>query len=397
MSDEAEVRKQPLSELGRYLRTETVGGVVLLVVTAIALVLANSPAAESYRAVRDTELGPSAWHLRLSIGQWATDGLLAVFFFVAGLELKREVVIGELSHLKTALLPVYAALGGVAVPAGVAAFIMAGTPGGARAWAIPMATDIAFALAVLAVIGSHLPASARVFLLSLATIDDATAIMVIAVVFTDSVDLAAIAAAVGLCGLYWVLQRRRVTSAFVYVPIVVATWAAVHAAGVHATIAGVALALLTRVRADPGEQHGPALRLEHRLQPWSAGIAVPIFALFAAGVPLDADALSELTTDRIAIAVIVGLLAGKLVGILGTAWLATRLRLATKPADLSWTHMTAIAVLGGVGFTVSLLIAELALSGPATERAKAAVIVASTVAALLAALLLAADSRRRRE
>lgn len=396
MSDEAESRTQPLSELGRYLRTETVGGVVLLVVTAVALVWANSPASESYQAVRDTEFGPAVWHLRLSLGEWATDGLLALFFFVAGLELKREVVIGELSHVRTALLPVFAALGGVVVPAGLAAIVIAGTPGGQRAWAIPMATDIAFALAVLAVIGSHLPTSARVFLLSLATVDDATAILVIAVIFTGSIDLMALTAAVGLCGLYWLLQRWRVTTALVYVPLAAGAWAFVHAAGVHATIAGVALALLTRVRADPGEQRGPALRLEHRLQPWSAGLAVPVFALFAAGVPFDGDALGDLTADRIAIAVIVGLLVGKLVGILGSAWLATRLRLATKPADLSWTHLTAIAILGGVGFTVSLLIADLALSGPAAERAKAAVIVASTVAALLAAFLLAADNKRAR-
>jgi len=385
---------QAVSELARYLRTETLGGMVLLTVTAVALVWANSPWAGVYRAVRDFPIGPVSLHLNLTVGQWATDGLLALFFFVAGLELKRELLLGELSQVKTALLPVIAALGGVMVPAVIAALIIGGTPGGGRAWAIPMATDIAFALAVLAVVGSHLPASARVFLLSLATVDDVFAIAVIAVVFTEAINLAALAAVAALCGLYWFLQRRRVTSALVYVPVAAATWAAVHTAGVHATIAGVALALLTRVRADPQEEHASALRLEHRLQPWSAGFAVPAFALFAAGVPVT-GALAALGHDRIALGVIAGLIGGKLLGILGTSWLATRLRIAAKPADLTWTDMTAVAILGGVGFTVSLLIAELSLTGPAADRAKAAVLVASAASALLAAALLATARRGR--
>jgi NhaA family Na+:H+ antiporter len=394
MTDEEPRRGQALSELGRYLRTETVGGIVLLAVTAVALAWANSPWSAAYRTLRDLSIGPAGLHLDLTVGQWATDGLLALFFFVAGLELKRELTVGELSHRKTAVLPVIAALGGVVVPAGVAAVIIGSTAGAGRAWAIPMATDIAFALAVLAVVGSHLPASARVFLLSLATVDDVAAIAVVAVVFAASINLLALAAAAALCGAYLVLQRNRVTSPLVYVPVAVATWAAVHAAGVHATIAGVALAMLTRVRADPGEQYAPALRLEHRLQPWSAGFAVPTFALFAAGIPVTGNALTSLVGDRVAFAVIVGLLAGKLVGITSSAWLATRLHLAAKPADLSWTHMTAVAILGGVGFTVSLLIADLSLTGPPTDRAKAAVLIASATAALLAAALLAATRRR---
>ena len=394
MTDEEPRRGQALSELGRYLRTETVGGIVLLAVTAVALAWANSPWSAAYRTLRDLSIGPAGLHLDLTVGQWATDGLLALFFFVAGLELKRELTVGELSHRKTAVLPVIAALGGVVVPAGIAAVIIGSTAGAGRAWAIPMATDIAFALAVLAVVGSHLPASARVFLLSLATVDDVAAIAVVAVVFAASINLLALAAAAALCGAYLVLQRNRVTSPLVYVPVAVATWAAVHAAGVHATIAGVALAMLTRVRADPGEQYAPALRLEHRLQPWSAGFAVPTFALFAAGVPVTGNVLTTLVGDRVAFAVIVGLLAGKLVGITSSAWLATRLHLAAKPADLSWTHMTAVAILGGVGFTVSLLIADLSLTGPPTDRAKAAVLIASATAALLAAALLAATRRR---
>ena len=384
-----------LPDLARYLRTETVGGMVLLAATAIALLWANSPLDESYRWLRDLRIGPELLHLNLTVGEWAKDGLLALFFFVAGLELKRELVVGELSDRKAAALPVIAALGGMAVPAGIALAVSWGAPGAGQAWAIPVATDIAFALGVLAITGSGLPNSARIFLLSLAVVDDLGAILVIALLFTSTFDLLAVAAAVVLLALYWLLQRRRVTSSWIYVPLAVAVWVAVHSTGVHATIAGVALGLLTRVRQDDGEEHAPAIRLEHRLQPWSAGLAVPVFALFAAGVPVGADALAALTTDRIALAVIAGLVVGKLLGILGFSLLSVRFGLASKPKDLAWRDMAAVSMLGGVGFTVSLLIAELALPKEAAELAKAAVLVASAAAALLAAAMLIKRSRAR--
>ncbi|MFB9906248.1 Na+/H+ antiporter NhaA [Allokutzneria oryzae] len=385
-----------LPDLARYLRTETVGGIVLLVATAIALLWANSPWDEAYRWLRDWRIGPEALHLNLTVGEWAKDGLLALFFFVAGLELKRELVVGELSDRKAATLPVIAALGGMLVPAGIALAVSWGAPGSAQAWAIPVATDIAFALGVLAITGSGLPNSARIFLLSLAVVDDLGAILVIAVLFTSTFNLLAFAVAGALLALYWYLQRRRVTSAWIYVPLAVAVWVAVHSAGVHATIAGVALGLLTRVKRDRYEPEAPAVRLEHRLQPWSAGLAVPVFALFAAGVPVGADALSALTTDRVALAVIAGLVVGKLVGIFGFSLLSVKLGLAAKPRDLAWRDMAAVSMLGGVGFTVSLLIAELALPREIAELAKAAVLVASAAAALLAAAMLIRRSRAHR-
>ncbi|MCP3799868.1 Na+/H+ antiporter NhaA [Allokutzneria sp. A3M-2-11 16] len=368
---------------------------VLLAATAVALLWANSPLDESYRWLRDLQVGPEPLHLNLTVGEWAKDGLLALFFFVAGLELKRELVVGELSDRKAATLPVIAALGGMVVPAGIALAVSWGAPGSAQAWAIPVATDIAFALGVLAITGSGLPNSARIFLLSLAVVDDLGAILVIAVLFTSTFDLLAVAAAVVLLALYWYLQRRRVTSSWIYVPLAVAVWIAVHSTGVHATIAGVALGLLTRVRRDRYEPEAPAVRLEHRLQPWSAGLAVPVFALFAAGVPVGADALAALTTDRIALAVIVGLVVGKLLGIFGFSLLSVRFGLASKPKDLAWRDMAAVSMLGGVGFTVSLLIAELALPKETAELAKAAVLVASAAAALLAAVMLIKRSRAR--
>jgi Na+/H+ antiporter NhaA len=270
-----------VTEFGRYLRTETVGGFILLVATALALIAANGPWADAYQTLRDTEVGPHLLHLDLTVGDWAKDGLLALFFFVAGLELKRELVIGELSRLKNALLPVIAAFGGMVVPALVATGIGWGDPRMTQAWAVPVATDIAFALGVLALAASGLPSSARLFLLSLAVVDDLGALLLIAILFTGSFDLPAAGAAVVLLALYWFLQRKRIRTPWLYVPVVVATWVAVHESGMHATIAGVALALLTRVRTDPGEDESPCLRLEHRLQPWSAGLAVPVFAFFA--------------------------------------------------------------------------------------------------------------------
>jgi len=384
---------RPLTEFARYLRTETTGGIILLAATAVALIWANSPLRDSYYALRDFRLGPEFLHLNLTIGDWAKDGLLALFFFVAGLELKRELVIGELSRFKQAVLPVVAAIGGMVVPALVALSVGWGTPGIDRAWAIPVATDIAFALGVLALTASNLPSSARVFLLSLAVVDDLGAIIVIAVLFTTGFDLVAVAVAVVALALYAFLQHRRVRTPWLYVPLALITWVAVHSAGIHATIAGVALGLLTRVRPDEGEAEAPALRLEHRLQPWSAAVAVPVFALFAAGISVSGDSLGKVFTTALPLAVLAGLLGGKVVGIFGASWLAVKLKAAEKPRGVGWRDLGALSVLGGVGFTVSLLIAELALPGDTSELAKAAVLIASAVASLLAAVMLLKRSR----
>ncbi|WP_370945210.1 Na+/H+ antiporter NhaA [Amycolatopsis sp. cg5] len=380
-------------DFARYLRTETTGGLILLAATALALLWANSPWGDLYRTFRDTELGPSLLHLNLTLGEWAQDGLLALFFFVAGLELKRELVVGELSKFKQAVLPVLAALGGMIVPAVLAVSIAWGHPDVGKAWAIPVATDIAFALGVLALTASNLPSSARVFLLSLAVVDDLGAIIVIAVLFTTKFDLVAAGIAVAALVLYAYLQHKRVRTAWLYVPLALVTWVAVHSSGIHATIAGVALGLLTRVRADEGEAEAPALRLEHRLQPWSAAVAVPVFALFAAGIKVNGSSLGEVFTTALPLAVMIGLVVGKFVGILGASMLAVRLKIAEKPRDVGWRDLAALALLGGVGFTVSLLIAELALPVETAELAKTAVLIASGVASLGAAALLLRRNR----
>jgi NhaA family Na+:H+ antiporter len=248
---------------------------------------------------------------------------------------------------------------------------------------------------VLALAGSALPTGARVFLLGLAVADDLGAILIIAVVFSSGLNVLPLAGAGLGFVVYWLLQRRRVRAWWIYVPLALLTWASLHDAGVHATIAGVVLGLLTRVHADPGEDEAPALRLEHRLQPWSAGFCVPVFALFAAGVPIGASALRAVVTEPVALGVVAGLLVGKVVGIFGASWLTIRLTAASRPAGLGWRDLAAVSTLGGVGFTVSLLIAELALAdqGPLLDTAKAAVLLASAVASLAGAALLARRGR----
>jgi len=380
------------NDLAGVLRNETIGGALMLGAAVVALVWANSPWSAGYDTIRATTVGPAALHLDLSLQTWAADGLLAVFFFVAGLELKRELVVGDLRKPSRAAVPVAAAIAGMAAPAlmFLAVAMAAGGEGPAlRGWAIPTATDIAFALAVLAVIQSHLPPALRAFLLTLAVVDDLGAILVIATVYTASVDFLALAGAALLLILYAVLQHRRVRAWWIYVPIGLTVWGLVHEAGVHATVAGMALALLTRARPDPGEHEGPAERVEHRVGPYSAGLAVPIFALFAAGVPISGGTLGGLVDDPASIAVVVGLVVGKPIGVLLGAWLTARFTRAELDEGLGWSDIAAVGMLAGVGFTVSLLVTELAYDDAAqVELVKTAVIIGSLIAALLAAMLL---------
>lgn len=378
----------------RALRQETVGGALLLVAAAIAIAWANL-APDAYETVRATTIGPEALHLDLDLEHWAADGLLAIFFFVAGLELKRELVVGQLRRPADALLPVAAALCGMVVPALVYVAVTRLTDDSGAGWAVPTATDIAFALAVLAVVGRALPSSVRAFLLTLAVVDDLGAILVIAIFFTDDVELWAIGAALAGCAVYALLQQRRVHTPWLYVPLALVVWALVHESGVHATIAGVALGLLTRVRPDAGEEDSPAERLEHRVRPLSAGVAVPAFALMSAGVALSGEALSEAASDIAAIGVVCGLVIGKFVGVLGGTWLTARFTRAELSPDVGWSDMAAVALLSGIGFTVSLLITELAFAEQAErlEHVKVAVLAGSLISAVLAAAVLRRRSR----
>lgn len=379
-------RRETLAE---FLRQETTGGQLLLVATAIALIWANV-AEDSYRSVWDTHvaIGPEALHLDLSLADWAADGLLAVFFFVAAMEVKREIVVGELADRRAAALPFFAAAGGMAVPALVALAVSAGEAAEGGAWAIPVATDIAFALGVLAIAGSALPSGVRVLLLSMAVIDDLAAITLIAVLFTSGLSFAWLAGGLVAAALYRLCFRLRIDSwAWLLWLIGIGCWVCINASGVHATVAGVLLGLLTPVRVRTGEAESPVERYEHRLHPLSAGFVVPVFALAAAGIAV--GALSDAVNDAVAIGIFAGLLLGKAAGIYGGARLAVRLGLAALPARVTWGDVFPVAVLGGIGYTVSLLIAQLAFDDVAAqERAAAAVLAASVTASGLAVIML---------
>ncbi|WBB80853.1 Na+/H+ antiporter NhaA [Micromonospora sp. WMMD882] len=384
--------------LGDVLRTETVGGGLLLLGAVIALVWANSPWSGSYTALGEWVPWPGGepLHLDLSLSTWAADGLLAIFFFVVGLELKREFVAGELRDPRRAALPVVGAVGGMIMPAliYVGVVLFAGVDG-LRGWAIPVATDIAFALAVLAVIGSHLPQGLRAFLLTLAVVDDLLAIVIIAIFYTSSFSLLPLLAAALPVAAFALLVQRRKTWWWALIPLAVTAWTLVHSSGVHATIAGVLLGFTVPVLGGRGSGPGLAEHLEHRWRPVSAGFAVPVFAFFAAGVSLRGTDLGGLFTDPIVLAIVLGLVLGKVTGIFGATWLVARFTRAEPDSELSWADLLGVACLAGIGFTVSLLIGELAFGTgtDAEDKVKTGVLTGSVLAAVAASVLLTRRNR----
>jgi len=386
------------------LRRETVGGVLLIAGALVALVWANTPFAPAYEGLRDTVVGPSALNLDLSLGTWAADGLLAIFFFVAGLELKREFVAGDLRDPRKAALPVAAAVGGMAVPALIYTAINLTSDDGLVGWAIPTATDIAFALAVLAVISTHLPAALRTFLLTLAIVDDLLAITVIAVFYTSSLAFGPLLLALVPLALFGFLVQKRIRHWWLLLPLAFATWVLVHESGVHATVAAVLLAFtvpVLRSRAAGGPEAGPGLaeHFEHRIRPISAGFAVPVFAFFSAGVTIGGlQGLQASLTDSVAVGIIVGLVVGKAVGITGATWLVSRFTRAELDEDLRWPDVIGLSLLAGIGFTVSLLIGELAFGAGSVrdEHVKVGVLTGTLLAALLATAVLKPRDRHYR-
>jgi Na+:H+ antiporter, NhaA family len=384
------------------LRKETVGGALLLAAAVLALAWANSPWADSYDTLRDTRVGPASLHLDLTLGTWAADGLLAIFFFVAGLELKREFVAGDLRDPRKAALPVAAAVGGMVVPALLYVLVNRGGTGVLAGWAVPSATDIAFALAVLAVISTHLPSALRTFLLTLAVVDDLLAILVIAVFYTASLSVLPLLLAVIPLAVFGLLVQKRVRSWWLLLPLAAVTWVLVHESGVHATVAGVLLAFtvpVVRSEAAGGPDAGPGMaeHFEHRFRPLSAGVAVPVFAFLSAGVTVGGlSGLGAALSDSVAIGIVVGLVVGKAIGITAAAWLVARFTRARLDDDLGWPDVVGLALLGGIGFTVSLLISELAFGAGSLrdDHAKVGVLVGTLTAALLASVLLRFRNRR---
>ncbi|UDY23776.1 Na+/H+ antiporter NhaA [Nocardioides sp. Kera G14] len=389
------------SRTAEVLRGETTGGLLLIAGAVIALVWANTGWHSSYDDLRSFRIGPQHLHLHLTLGEWAADGLLAIFFFVAGLELKREFVAGDLRDPRRAALPVAAAVGGMIAPALIFTLLNLGGHGSLRGWAIPTATDIAFAVAILAVISTHLPSGLRTFLLTLAVVDDLLAIVVIALFYTSSLHPGWLLLAVVPIIAFAVLVQRRIFPAWLLIPLALLAWGLVHASGIHATVAGVLLGFTVPVRRRDGDEDKPGLaeHIEHLVRPLSAGVAVPVFAFFAAGVTVGGwDGLGDALSDRVALGIIAGLVVGKTVGISAATWLLATFTRAQLDDELSWIDVLGMAMLGGIGFTVSLLIGELAF-GPDSvrdEHVKVGVLAGSVLAGVLAASVLRARNRTYR-
>ncbi len=428
---------QPLQE---FLSTEAAGGILLLAATAAALIWVNAPFGDTYTDLWNAHVALDLNVLELdeSLRAWVNDALMAVFFFVVGLEIKREILRGELAGRRKAALPVAAALGGMVLPALIFLAFNAGRDG-QDGWGIPMATDIAFAVGVMALLGDRVPLSLKVFLLALAIVDDIGAIVVIAVFYSDGIAFGWLAAALGLVVLIAAMDRARVRHLGLYVVAGVAVWLAVHESGIHATIAGVVLGLMTpslphhdqdrleetalghiaefqeartnatregdeRTRSALREledlsrhNRSPLDRLEHGLHPWTSYAIVPIFALANAGVALDASAISAAARSPVTAGVAFGLIAGKPLGILLFSWLAVRLGAAALPAGAMWRHVGGAAVVAGIGFTVSLFISGLAFTDPGLiDDAKIGILAGSAIMGVAGYLLLRSAPASRR-
>jgi NhaA family Na+:H+ antiporter len=380
--------QRAVDPLREFLHDEAAGGIVLMIATVVALVWVNSGAGDGYVAFwqRDLTLGVGSLAIREDLRHWINDGLMALFFFVVGLEIKRELVAGELRDRRAAALPVVAALGGAFLPAAIFLAVTAGGPG-AQGWGIPMATDIAFAVGVLALLGDRISAGVKLLVLTIAIVDDILAITVIALFYSGNISgVWLLAAAAGLVAVV-VLRRAGAVSPLAYVPLGLFVWVATHESGIHATIAGVALGLLTPALPVAGRR--VLEELEHRLHPITSFAIVPVFALANAGVALDADTLGAAASNRVAWAIALGLVVGKLLGIAGASLLGLRLGFGALPDGVHPRQLWGVAALGGIGFTVSLFIAGLAYTDAGTiELAKVGILAGSLASGLLAAALL---------
>jgi NhaA family Na+:H+ antiporter len=414
LTSERAVPRRLVRPLREYLATETAGAIILIIAAGAALVWANSPWGDSYTKLWDTRLTVGLGDASISetLRHWVDDGLMALFFFVVGLEIKRELVVGELNERRKAATPVIAALGGMIFPAAIYLAFNAGGAG-AHGWGIPMATDIAFALGILALLGGRAPSSLKVFLLSLAIVDDIGAILVIALFYSKSLSFGWLAISGGLFAVMVLMRSVNIRYVPVYFLVGFAVWFATLQSGVHATIAGVAIALLTPAKplkdeegvtefdtsVSAGETRrqilnlretvSPAERLAHLLHPWTSFIVLPVFALANAGIRLSVDELTAAVASPVALGVVLGLVLGKTVGISVAVWLAQKTGLGSLPEGVTGRQVLAVSSVAGIGFTVSLFITSLAFSqAELVADAKVGILFASILAALLAYLIL---------
>lgn len=382
------------STLRHFLDNEASGGIILMFVAALAIATANSPLADAYFHILHVYIGP------LSVQHWINDALMAVFFLLVGLEIKREMLDGQLSSWSRRILPGAAAAGGMLFPALIYIYFNWNNTAAIRGWAIPTATDIAFALGVLSLFGKRVPASLKIFLAALAIIDDLGAVVVIALFYTADLNLLALATAAIVVGNLVIFNRMGVKALWPYLVLGAVLWVLVFASGVHATLAGVILALTIPLKLTPGtpeaaHAESPLHRLEHKLHKPVAFVIVPIFGFANAGVSFVGVSLSVLT-EPLTMGVAAGLLLGKLVGVLGTVALLVRLNLADLPAHASWAQMTGVALLCGIGFTMSLFIGLLAFNDPGVQdHVKIGILVGSLTSGILGAISLRVAGRRR--
>jgi len=388
-----------ISSIRRFIVSESAGGVVLALAAVLALIVSNSALGEGYRAFLalrgELRVGGDWLVLSKPLLAWVNDLWMALFFFVVGLEIKREVQDGELDSARKALLPAAAALGGMLVPALIYAALNRGDAQALRGWAIPMATDIAFALGILMLLGSRVPVSLKVFLTAVAIIDDLGAIVVIAVFYTDHLSMTMLAAAGGGAVLLLLLNRWRVSSVGPYVVIGLVVWVCVYKSGIHATLAGVVTAMAIPLRDDAGGS--PLQTAEHTLHPWVAFVVLPVFAFVNAGVNLQGVSLATLGRG-IPLGIALGLVAGKAIGVFGASTLLMRVTGAGLPAGSTTRQFIGVCVLCGIGFTMSLFIGGLAFAGqdPVYEtEVKLGVLGGSLIAGLLGVALLLGNGRSR--
>ncbi|RWP42807.1 Na+/H+ antiporter NhaA [Mesorhizobium sp.] len=380
-------KQRPVSIFREFLDSEAAGGIILMAAAALALIVANSPLAETYFDALHVYLGP------LSVSHWINDGLMAVFFLLVGLEIKREMLDGQLSTWPRRVLPGVAAAGGMLVPALVYVAINRDNPAALSGWAIPTATDIAFALGVLSLLGNRVPGSLKVFLTALAIIDDLGAVVIIAVFYTSGLSLAYLGAAFAVIALLIALNRMGVLTLLPYLVLGAVLWVLVLKSGVHATLAGVALALTIPLKVTPGISHdldhSPLHRLEHGLHNIVPFVVIPIFGFANAGVSLAGLSPAALV-EPLTLGVAAGLVAGKLVGVFGSSALAIRLGFADLPVNAGWLHMVGISLLCGIGFTMSLFIGLLAFANNVElqDAVKVGILAGSFIAAILGAAVL---------
>jgi NhaA family Na+:H+ antiporter len=389
--------RRPLDPLREFLAAETAGATLIAVAAVVALVWANSPWQHGYESLWHRDFGFTAGghHLGLDLHAWVNDALMTIFFLLVGLEIKREITFGSLSGRRAALTPVIAAIGGMLVPAAVYLAIAGRTA--SHGWAIPMATDIALAVGVVAVVGDRIPSSLRALLLGLAVVDDIGGIIVIAAVYSTGIRWTWLAAAIAAIALAGLVSRLTVPTSPALVVLGVFAWTCLHAAGIHPTLSGVAIGLLVPAAATTDAPHGSSLveLWEHVLHPWSSFLIVPVFALANSGIEISAHQLSVAVRSPVTWGVLLGLLIGKPVGVLLGVGAGVRSGVASRPEGASWRHITGIATTAGIGFTVALFITELAFDDPAEQSdAKLAILAGSVLSAIVAMTILVRPRRQ---